>query len=153
MKQTHTRTFLNKTGFTLIELTMVMAIIGILVLLAVPRLEGQTEKATVINTRNTILITESKVSETIILNRQRVTQWQEAPKGELEHARNRGALYNKDGVVPDAAPLTNAPYKQLPHTFVTEKMVDPLAGTFFIDQDGAVYYTPTELPDYSEPPL
>jgi len=36
---------LNKKGFTIIELIVVMAIIGVLVLLAMPKFMGYTEKA------------------------------------------------------------------------------------------------------------
>ncbi|NMA86823.1 MAG: type II secretion system protein [Tissierellia bacterium] len=56
----------NKKGFTLIELIVVMAIIGILVMLAMPKFMGYTEKAKLTKIQNDIKVAENKVEELLV---------------------------------------------------------------------------------------
>lgn len=56
----------NKRGFTLIELIVVIVILGILVLLAMPKFMGYVEKARLANIQHDIKVAENKVEEYLI---------------------------------------------------------------------------------------
>ena len=94
---------MNKKGFTLIELLTVIAILGILVLLAAPKFLGYTEQAKLTQIKN-----DSKAHETALnlemtnnldyINYM-VQNWEPADYTELTEASYKGLLYDKTGKI------------------------------------------------------
>ena len=92
---------MNNKGFTLIELLAVIAILGILVLLAAPKFVGYTEHAKLAQIKN-----DSKAHETALniemTNNPNyidymVQNWNPADYTELTEASNQGLLYDETG--------------------------------------------------------
>lgn len=71
----------NKKAFTIIELIVVIAVLGILVLLAMPRLSGYIERSQVTVIRHDVRVAENKMEELlsdgdeVFLNDNRESDW------------------------------------------------------------------------------
>lgn len=131
----------KKRGFTFIELMAVLTIMGILVLMAAPRFLNRADQALEVNIRNNVMLVESKVGETLILNRKRVEEWQPTPKSTLRQSEAAKELYDRRGLVDGANPLRGNTYRIVPGDFVTDEARGHLDGTYYTNENGVVYYT------------
>ena len=138
-------------GFTLIELIVVMAVIAVLVLLAVPRFMGQTEKAKMAQIQNDVKVAEMKVSEELIDGTDVFDGWPKGKSdGELKVLASNGELYGKGGPVNDSDIVEGEDYRVLPRTFIDKEIRSRLEGTFYADSGGKVYYENGKGPGYSD---
>lgn len=127
----------SKRGFTLIELIVVMALLGTLVMLASPNLVGQKERARVIAIRNDVQLAESKVGEQLIIDRARLHPWKMVDHDELVKLKEDEVLYGRGGPAED---VPESMYRQLTEDFVRNEVFSTLDGVFFMDPDGTVFY-------------
>lgn len=134
----------NKRGFTLIELIVVMAIIGILVMLAMPKFMGYTEKAKLTNIQNDIKVAENKVEELLVKEDKEFAKWGKVDKSKLEEAKDEWKLYGRGGLVtvdnPREKDIEAGEYKIIDTKFVKVEVRSKLKGTFYANSDGRVYY-------------
>ena len=141
---------INKKGFTLIELLTVIAILGILVLLAMPKFTSYVEHAKLAQIKN-----DTKVHEDFI-DAKRATdvdfhkEWVEINPIILAEQIMFGKLYNKTGLLKekDLDEISeNTLYYEIPKKIVNTK----LKGKFIYSEDGTVYYGDGESTvDYDE---
>lgn len=86
----------NRKAFTIIELIVVIAILGILVLLAGPRLLGYVEKAELARIQHDVKVMENKMAE-VLTTDNKFNDWQNNGK-DLGRVVMRKELYEKQGV-------------------------------------------------------
>jgi len=86
----------NKKAFTIIELIVVVAILGILVLLAGPRLLGYVEKAELARIQHDVKVMENKMAE-VLTTDNKFNDWQNNGK-DLGRVVMRKELFEKQGV-------------------------------------------------------
>lgn len=118
----------NKKGFTIIELIVVIAILGILVLLAAPRFMGYTEKATLRNIQNDVKVAENIVQAELVSGDSK----EFIGRYELETTSSGDVIYNEKGLYKEA--LGGDLYD------VSEVVNSKLDGSFLSDINGEVYY-------------
>ncbi|NLP35812.1 MAG: type II secretion system protein, partial [Clostridiales bacterium] len=87
----------NNKAFTIIELIVVIAILGVLVLLAGPKLLGYVEKAELARIQHDVKVMENKMAE-ILTTDNKFNDWQNNGK-DLGRVVLRKELYEKQGVV------------------------------------------------------
>lgn len=128
---------MNKKAFTIIELIVVIAIIGILVLLATPKFIGYTEEIHRANILNDTKVMENKIEEYLIRNDDKLpSNFKEVDTSVLEEAKVQNKLYNLKGLVPSDNVLSET-FKEVAEDFIKTR----LEGSFYVSQDtGKVYY-------------
>ncbi len=126
----------NKNGFTLIELIVVMAIIGVLVLIATPKFLSYTQEAHKANIINDIKALENKTLEYLIRhNDQLPNDWTSLSDNSiLETAKDENKLYTIKGLADNVPTGT---FKEVPSTFVDTK----LKGKFYVNENVEIYYS------------
>lgn len=140
----------NKKGFTLIELIVVMAIIGILVLLAMPKFLDYTQRARITNIRHDVKVAEDKIEEYLIKYHKLPDDWVEVTKEQLEALKDEKKLYNKEGLVENN--VDDGEYKIIKDDFVKTEIRSKLKGTFYANNNGKVYYEDTKAGKPEEKP-
>lgn len=123
----------NKRAFTLIELIVVIVVLGILVLLAAPKLLGYKESAKKAQITNDIRAYENAIEVELINNERFIDGWQSADSSELGELR--GSLFDRKGLVEDDE-VFNGVYSIIQDDLVNSK----LNGTFYLGEGGKVYY-------------
>lgn len=127
--------FKNKEGFTLIELLTVIAVLGILVLLAAPKFIGYTEQARMAHIKNDIKAHESQASAKLTENPEEYLEWLVLDDTEVEGMNLSGKVYDKRGSVRSDLMGTN-------HVIRFKEVNTKLKGTFIwmAHYDEVVYY-------------
>lgn len=135
----------RKKAFTIIELIVVIAVIGILVLLAMPKLLNYVEKSKVTVIRHDIKVAENKMSEMLMhgdkefINENKESDWFLTDKTEEDFKTlvDERKLYNVRGLVEDYIKWEE--YKIIPQSMRLEIGTN-LTGEFYANAGGKVYY-------------
>ena len=156
---------LGKKAFTLIELIVVIAVVGMLVLLSVPRFTGYTQKAELTRIQHDIKVMEQEIETVLINNDDDFNKWENNNK-DFNQLIQEGKLFEKEGIAKDIDarhlassnktrlnvggelhPISELPedlstyktYKIIPEEF-SKKINTKLKGTFYANNNGKVYY-------------
>ena len=135
---------LFKKGFTLAELMVVMAIIGMLVLFAAPWFMGKTRDANLTNVKNDIKIAEGMVAEMLASDDAEFDLWEDVSVSELEILASNEELFGRGGLVHE---IEADNYKKTPDNFVENGINSRLAGDFFVTSEGVIYYHAEKIGD------
>ena len=127
----------DKKGFTIIELIVVVAILGILVLLAGPRLLGYVEKAELARIQHDVKVMEQEVGTMLMNNDDEFNKWENNSK-DLNQLIQEGKLFEKEGVAKKIESI-NKTYKVIPEKY-KDNINTKLKGTFYANSGGKVYY-------------
>ena len=125
----------NKKAFTIIELIVVIAILGILVLLATPRFKGHIEKAHLTNIKNDIKVAETVVGSELAKSGS-LDKWGKPKEVDLNEAKNNNRLYNVKGLMSGADEIEGDEFVEIDKSDINSK----LKGDFYANQGGKVYY-------------
>lgn len=126
---------MNKKGFTLIELLTVIAILGILVLLAAPKFLGYTEKARLQHITHDVKVMEVKMDLLLQEEKKEFKNWEDNNSNLTSLALNN-QLYETNGLVRFVD--EEFEYKILPKNFRKESKLE---GVFYGNSEGKVYYS------------
>lgn len=126
--------FSNKKAFTLIELLVVIGILGILVLLAAPKLLGYTKDAKLTQVKNDVRVHEVAIEADRILDDTFIDGWTIAQNEDLESFKDSDSLFDKKGIVSELD--INEEYLEIPSDLVNSK----LKGDFYLAKGGNVFY-------------
>ena len=129
----------NKKGFTLIELLTVIAILGILVLIAAPKFLGYTAQANEAHIKADIKTFENVIDSKLVLDQDAIENWPEIGKTELESYRDNGSLFTTEGLVEKDYQF-NESYVDIPEEDFKKEFKSELSGNFIMDSGGEVYY-------------
>lgn len=117
-----------KEGFTVIELIVVIAILGILVLLAMFAFNGYTEKARIAQIKNDVKVAEGVVAEYLMNNNSLPDTWTPSnPKDSVSD------IYDTRGLVDE---VEDGDYRLVPKSEFNTR----LPGNFHANNNGKVYY-------------
>lgn len=138
---------INKKAFTIIELIVVIAILGILILLAMLSFGGQTRKAKVTLIRHDIKVAENAMEMYLIDNNEIPSNWRIINNGDLNKAKNENLLYNREGLTKI---IKQEEHRIIGKDFIKEKIKTKLPGDFYVNQGGEVFYQKDKV-DGKEP--
>lgn len=126
-------------GFTLIELVVIISIIGILVLLAVPKFLGYAQRAQATRIMHDIKVVDNKVEETLALDKEAFSA-EQITHDMLLILANEGKLFDSKGKIVDSDNLTEGDtYKQVSDELVKD-VKTKLNGKFYLGTGGKMYY-------------
>lgn len=145
----------NKKGFTLIELIVVIAVLGILVLLAAPKFLGYIEKAKIAQIVNDVKAYEDDLGVVEIDDEYFViANFQEVNVEDLLNAGYEGNLYSKKGRVNlDVLAETETEWDgwtlldefEWDYYYLIDRNLmtvnSKLKGNFYVNSEGGVFYT------------
>lgn len=92
---------LKNKGFTLIELIVIIAVLGILVLVAAPKFLGHTEDAKLAQIKNDIKSYESQAIIKLAINPSLQSEWTSLTAEEMEEINNSNKAIDKKGNIVD----------------------------------------------------
>ena len=126
----------NKRGFTLIELLTVIAILGILVLLAASKFLGYAEKANIVKIQSGIKAVETAVNLKSLENPEFTKDWVVLTPDKLREINDSGKLIDKNGFIKENLDGgKNVPLKDLDNVKWNS------GGEFILSEDEeSVYY-------------
>lgn len=127
----------NKKGFTLIELIVVIAVLGILVLLAAPKFLGYTNDAKIAQIKADIKTYETALAAELVDDDKFSKDWTEVDESTLEKHKDDEKLFSKKGLV-DSTYQFDGDYVEIPNDIGLIKT--DLKGDFFLGEGGEVYY-------------
>lgn len=130
----------RKKGFTLIELIVVIAVLGILVLLAAPKFLGYVEEAKLAQIKNDSKAHESFIEVKRVNKDDYYKGWRPVSPETLKGQIKSKNLYNKTGLLTNQNEISeDTLYYEIPKKTVNTK----LKGKFIYSEEGTVYYNGT----------
>ena len=134
---------IDKKAFTLIEVLVVVAIIGILALLALPRFIGHTQKAELVRIQHDVKAMEKEIGTEFANGEDEFNKWENNSK-DLNQLVKDKELFEKEGVAKEVD-STDGTYKIVPKEY-KDKINTKLKGTFYANSGGKVYYEHGKMP-------
>lgn len=128
---------LRKKGFTLIELIVSIAVIGILIMLAFPKLLDYVDKAKMTQIKNDVKAAEDLLSEYSIKNNNFPDEWDDVSIDKLQSIASKSVLYDVRGHVKT---IKNGEYKEIDKGYLIKGIKTRLGGKFYINENHKVYY-------------
>lgn len=130
-----------KKGFTIVELIVVIAIIGVLVMIAGPKVNGQVEKAKIARITSDVKSVELLVDEILVNDGSLPESW--VKSGTLPKRKT----YDTSGEVLDTREIHVGPYKvvNLNGDSSGISVRSKLPGYFVANENGKVYYISDKL--------
>lgn len=125
----------NRKGFTLIELIVVIAVLGILVLLAAPRFLGYTSDSKLAQIKADIKSYETAVGAELVYDDEFTSDWKKIDKDVLETHRDSNSLFYIEGLVGKDYEF-NEDYLLIEDNLIKTK----LDGDFYLGTGGEIYY-------------
>ena len=138
---------MDKKAFTLIEVIVVVAVIGILVLLAVPRFIGHSQRAELARIQHDVKMMEREMGAELINKDDDFNDWGNNIKN-LNQLVQDDELFEKEGVAEAVDPIDET-YKVIPKEY-KDKINTKLKGTFYANSAGKVYYEHGDGLEYSD---
>ncbi|HHT98009.1 MAG TPA: hypothetical protein GXZ90_08980 [Clostridiales bacterium] len=122
-------------GFTFIELLVIIVILGILILLALPRFKGHIENAHLAHIKNDVKVAEGIATPELFENNNEWPKyWEPVDKDWLVLIAERNALYETKGLVDGE--IEDDEYARMTKESFTTK----LKGDFYVNKGGKAYY-------------
>lgn len=131
---------LKRSGFTMIEVMVVIAVVGILVVLTIPKLLGYTHEAQMTNIKHDIDAIEEILETEEEFDKRLMDSWEPVTKEQIREYVKGRTIYNKNGLLLDYVAIKDDDYKQVNLTFVKYNAGSKLPGEFFVDSRGHVLY-------------
>ena len=97
---------MDKKAFTLIELIVVVAVVGILVLLGMPRFIGHKDKAELARIQHDVKVMEQEIGTVLINGDDDFKKWEDNSK-DLNQLAQENKLAEKEGIA--EAPIGGQP--------------------------------------------
>lgn len=97
MKEKYRELKNSSKAFTLIELIVVIAVLGILVLMAAPKFLGYTQDAKITQMKSDIKTYESEVTAELASGHDEIEGWVLMPADELQEANSSNRIFDKKG--------------------------------------------------------
>lgn len=123
----------KKKGFTLIELLIVIAIIGILILLAAPKILGYTKDAKLAQIKNDIKLHENFIVAELAQDDNYIASWNQIEASVLDNLKSN--ILDKKGYIGNEYKFDDD-YFTIPNKLIDTK----LKGDFYYAKSGKVYY-------------
>lgn len=132
----------NNKGFTIVEMVSLIAIIGTLVLLALPKFNGLIGKAETINISNDLNVMETVVLTSMMMNKDLPIDKNERPieASELEEKILNNMIFNKQGIIKQEDIDMETAFYRLDKNFIESETISRLEGEFILNSDGDVLY-------------
>lgn len=124
-------------GFTLLELLIVITIIGILALLATPKIGDAVKKAKTTQIVHDIRVTETAVDLYTLKNGSLPEDWPYIDNTDLNLLKNSKLVYGREGIKKE---IENKRFMKISDQFLDDNVRTHLTGTFLTSEDGIVYY-------------
>ena len=128
---------IDNKAFTLIEVLVVVAVIGILSLLAIPRFIGQTQKADLVRIQHDVKAMEKEIGAKLINKDNEFNEWESNSKYLNQLVQDK-ELFERQGIA-EEVDSTDGTYKVIPKEY-KDKINTKLKGTFYANSGGKVYY-------------
>lgn len=125
----------RKRAFTLIELIVVIAVIGILILLAAPKFLGYTKEAKLAQIKNDVRAHEDFIVAQLVTDNEFIASWVSIEPDTLETLRDNNSLLDKKGFV-EGDYVLDGEYYSVPEGLINTK----LKGDFYLASGGKIYY-------------
>ena len=129
--------FLSRDAFTLIELLTVVAILGIIILIAVPKFLGYTEKAKIAHIKNDVKVAEVIMSEYSMNKKGFPDEWPDVSVAKLRDIASNSKLYDVTGYTSE---VPDGNYKEIDINYLKTHMKTHLGGKFYVNEDAKVFY-------------
>ena len=100
---------IDNKAFTLIEVLVVVAIIGILTLLALPRFMGQTQKAELVRIQHDVKAMEKEIGAKLINGDDEFNKWENNSK-DLNQLVQDKELFENEGIAKELISLNVSQY-------------------------------------------
>lgn len=126
---------MNKKGFTIIELLIIIMILSILVLLVSPKLSPYIKEAKLSQIKNDVKVIEDKVEILLSDENDDFKEWKNTEEN-LQTLAFNNKLYEKEGIARFVD--EELEYKIIPSDFRKESKLD---GDFYANSNGKVYYS------------
>lgn len=135
----------SNKAFTIIELVVVIAVIGILVLLASVKYSDYTEKAKITQVKNDIMTYEKEIDSKLHENDKYVDSWEKVDLATISSLKR--SMFNKKGLIwkENQEKLSDDFYYKIPKTKNGDIFDSSLKGDFYLSQGGKVYYSDKKL--------
>lgn len=135
----------KKKAFTLIELLVVISVLGVLALLAVPKLSAYSDKAKEAGISHDIKVVNLKLAEKEMTDSSLLKSFEKIKNSKISRSIEDGILYDINGKIAKIDNLSEKTYRELPKKTTKSDTGTKLKGSFYIDEKENVLYRDKEI--------